>query len=59
MAYKEKVKHHFRQLRDSLSFYDALCLALAERLDCPLITADGRIGLAHPQHDLIRTIPSG
>ena len=47
------------QLRTSLSFYDALYLALAERLDCPLVTADRRMGLAHPQHDLIRTIPSG
>ena len=46
------------QLRTSLSFYGALYLALAESLDCPLVTADGRIGRAHPQHDLIRTIPS-
>ena len=52
MAYKEKVKHHFRQLRDSLSFYDALYLVLAESLDCPLVTADGRIGLAHPRNTI-------
>ena len=46
------------QLRNSLSFYDALYLALAESLDCPLVTADGRIGRAHPQYHLIQTIPS-
>ncbi|MCQ3808450.1 MAG: type II toxin-antitoxin system VapC family toxin [Acidimicrobiaceae bacterium] len=45
------------QLRHSLTFYDALYLALAESLECPLITADQRIERAHPSHDLIQTIP--
>ena len=30
-------------LRDALSAYDALYVALAERLDCPLVTADRRL----------------
>ena len=31
------------QLRHNLSFYDAVYVALAESLDCQLITADSRI----------------
>lgn len=31
------------QLRDNLSSYDAGYVALAETLECPLLTADGRI----------------
>ena len=46
------------QLRHSLTFYDALYLALAESLNCPLITADKRIERAHPDHELIQTIPA-
>ena len=46
------------QLRHNLTFYDALYLALAESLDCPLITADQRIKRAHPDHELIQTIPT-
>lgn len=34
------------QLRDNLSAYDASYVALAEQLDCPLLTADGRLGRA-------------
>ena len=44
------------QLLDRLTFYDALYLALAESLECPLITADRRIGRAFPEHELIRLI---
>lgn len=33
-------------MRDNLSFYDALYVALAERLGVPLITADARISRA-------------
>ena len=32
--------------RDNLSFYDALYVALALRLDVPLVTADGRLSRA-------------
>ena len=31
------------RLRDSLSAYDALYVALAETLDCSLVTCDGRL----------------
>ncbi len=35
------------ELRDSVSFYDALYVALAEELDLPLLTLDARIARAH------------
>jgi len=44
------------QLRHNLSFYDALYIALAESLNCWLITADKRFTKALKEHDLIRTI---
>jgi predicted nucleic acid-binding protein len=34
------------ELRDNLSAYDAAYVALAETLDCPVVTADGGIGKA-------------
>jgi predicted nucleic acid-binding protein len=34
------------ELRATVSAYDATYVALAEQLDCPLITADARIGAA-------------
>ncbi len=33
-------------LRDNVSAYDATYVALAEQLDCTLVTADGRLGRA-------------
>lgn len=44
------------QMRDNLSFYDALYVALAESLDCDLITADRRIGRALHNHELVKTV---
>lgn len=44
------------QLRDFLSFYDALYVALAESLDCDLITADRRIARALGDHHLVKAI---
>jgi predicted nucleic acid-binding protein len=37
------------ELRDNVTGYDAAYLALAEVLDCPLVTFDGRLGAA-PGH---------
>ena len=34
------------QLRDNLSAYDATYVALAEALECPLVTADARLSRA-------------
>ena len=47
----ERVSHRFLterawQLRDNLSFYDGLYVALAEALDAPLLTCDARLGNA-------------
>ena len=47
------------QLRHNLSFYDALYVALAESLQCQLITADSRIAKAFKDHDLISAITPG
>ena len=46
------------QLRNSLGFYDALYVALAESLDCDLITADRRMARALGDHDLVKAITS-
>ena len=46
------------QLRDRLSFYDALYVALAESLECPLVTADARMSRALADHSRIRLIPA-
>jgi predicted nucleic acid-binding protein len=35
------------QLRDSASAYDAAYLALAEALDAPLLTCDGKLARSH------------
>lgn len=35
------------ELRDSVSSYDAFYVALAETLDCPLVTTDARLARAH------------
>jgi predicted nucleic acid-binding protein len=35
------------ELRDNVSAYDATYIALAEQLDCHLVTADARLSRAH------------
>ncbi len=47
----ERVAHRFLaerawDLRDNVSFYDGLYIALAEALDAPLLTFDARLGRA-------------
>ncbi|HZA79881.1 MAG TPA: type II toxin-antitoxin system VapC family toxin [Actinomycetes bacterium] len=44
-------------LRDRLSAYDATYVALAEHLECSLLTADGRLGRAPGIHCPITVIP--
>ena len=38
--------HRVWELRDNLTAYDATYVALAENLDCALLTADGRLARA-------------
>jgi predicted nucleic acid-binding protein len=45
------------ELRDNVTAYDAVYLALAEVLDCPLVTFDGRLGAA-PGHRASIEIPT-
>jgi predicted nucleic acid-binding protein len=47
------------ELRDNLSFYDALYVALAERLEMPLLTFDGRLRRAAPTGVKVRAIGPG
>lgn len=45
------------ELRHSLTAYDASYVALAERLDVPLLTCDGRLARAHGHHAHIELFP--
>lgn len=45
------------QLRDNLSTYDASYVALAEIVDCALLTADGRLGRAPGIRCLVTVVP--
>ena len=45
------------RLRDNLTAYDATYVALAEALDCSLITADTRLSTAAGPHCPITVIP--
>lgn len=42
----EVLVHHAWTLRDNVTFYDGLYVALAEMLDEPLVTFDARLGRA-------------
>ena len=45
-------------LRDNVSAYDAAYVALAEALDCPLLTADARLAAAPGPSCPITVVPS-
>jgi predicted nucleic acid-binding protein len=45
------------ELRDAMSAYDASYIALAELLDCALVTADGRLGRAPGARCPITVVP--
>jgi predicted nucleic acid-binding protein len=45
------------ELRENLSAYDASYVALAESLDCPLVTADRRLSRAPGIRCAITTVP--
>jgi predicted nucleic acid-binding protein len=45
------------ELRGNVSAYDAVYLALAEVLDCPLVTFDGRLGAAPGHGAVIELLP--
>jgi predicted nucleic acid-binding protein len=46
------------ELRENLSAYDATYVALAEALDCPLVTADKRLSRAAGIRCPVTTVPS-
>lgn len=46
------------ELRDNLSAYDATYVGLAEALDCPLLTADGRLSRAPGLRCTVRLVAS-
>lgn len=46
------------ELRDTLSAYDAAYVALAESLDCALLTADGRLARATGIRCPVTVVPS-
>jgi predicted nucleic acid-binding protein len=41
--FEDALRRRVFQLRDNVSAYDAAYVALAEALDCPLVTRDGRL----------------
>lgn len=45
------------ELRENLSAYDACYVALAELLDCPLVTADKRLSRAPGIRCAVTTVP--
>ena len=45
------------ELRDNLTVYDALYVALAETLEAPLVTLDARMALARGTTAVIEVLP--
>ena len=44
------------ELRDNLTAYDAAYVALAEALDAPLVTCDGKIASASGHHARVEVV---
>lgn len=44
------------QLRDSMTAYDGAYIALAEALDAPLLTCDGKLARSHGQRAMIELL---
>lgn len=51
--------HRVWELRENVSAYDASYVALAEFLDCPLLTADARLAGAPGTRCAITVVPAG
>ena len=45
------------ELRDNLTAYDAAYVALAEAIDCPLVTADARLSRAAGLRCAVTVVP--
>ena len=45
------------ELREAVTAYDAMCVALAENLDCALVTADARLSGANGPRCTITVVP--
>lgn len=59
----ERVSHRFLserawEMRDNLSFYDGLYVALAEALEAPLVTFDARLAKAPGLRAEVELLPS-
>ena len=54
--HSEEIAWRSFALRNSLSAYDAAYVAVAEFLDAPLLTADGRLARSHGHHARIELI---
>ena len=48
--FADALRRRVFQLRDSISAYDAAYVALAEALDCPLVTRDARLARSSGHH---------
>jgi predicted nucleic acid-binding protein len=55
-AYSDSLRRRAFQLRHNVSAYDAAYIALAEALDCPMLTRDGRLLRSAGHHARIEVL---
>ncbi|MGC1457240.1 MAG: type II toxin-antitoxin system VapC family toxin [Steroidobacteraceae bacterium] len=55
-AAHRELLHRVWQLRDSMTAYDGAYIALAEALDAPLLTCDGRLARSHGHRAMIELL---